>query len=364
MAVLAAAASLSVLVPLYRGRRAAAQEGEPGEVAIYKDQIAEIDRDLARGLIDAGEAGAARTEIARRLLKADAAASAPAARAQPASFRRIAAVAALAMPLLALAFYLALGSPQLPDQPLAARLAAPPEASDLAALIARVEAHLAAAPDDGRGWDVIAPVYVRSGRYADGERAYRNAIRILGPTAERESGVGDALVRQNRGVVTEDARAAFARANALDPAAPKPRFFLALALTQEGRTGEAAAAWKALLDGAPADAPWVPAAKEMLARLEPGTPGGPSPAQVEDAARLTPDQQRTMIEGMVAELAARLESSPGDADGWARLVRSYMVLGRKDEAGAALARARAALSGDAAKLAPVEAEARSAGLIE
>ena len=365
MAVLAAAASLSVLAPLYRARRAGAAPAA-AEMSISRDQLDEIDRDLDRGLIAPAEASAARTEIARRLIQADGRGAAV-DRPEGEWRRRGATLFAIAgVPVLAVGLYLFLGSPDIPDTPLSARPAAPTDGQDIAVLVARVEAHLATDPDDAGGWEVLAPVYVRLGRYDDAVRAYANVLRIRGSDAEREADLGEAIVRANQGTVTGDARAAFERVRALDPEAVQPRFYLALALAQDGRRAEAAAALKALIGGAPAGAPWVPMVESVLARLEapPQDLPGPAAADVEAAAGMTPEARAAMIEGMVGQLAARLEADPGDADGWARLIRSYMVLNRPDEAAAALAKARTALAGKPDGLARVEAEARSAGVIE
>jgi cytochrome c-type biogenesis protein CcmH len=365
MAVLAAAAALVVLVPLSRGARAA---GAAPAVAIYRDQMHELDRDLARGVIAEGEAEAARTEIARRLLKAGETEAGEAARGSVRA-RKLAAAVAIAAPLVAFAAYLGLGSPELPDQPLGARLDTPLEQADVQTLVARVETHLAAEPEDGSGWEVIAPIYLRMGRYDDAVRAYGNAIRILGSTAAREAALGDAIVRANQGLVTADARAAFERALKLDAGAVAPRFYLAVALGQDGRKEDALAAWQALLRDAPADAAWAPIARQWVTRLGGNAPPaaaaaapGPSDSDVAAAEGMTPDERRTMINGMVAQLADKLAANPDDAEGWARLVRSYGVLGRGDDARAALARARTALVGKPDRLAVVEAEAHSAGI--
>jgi cytochrome c-type biogenesis protein CcmH len=276
--------------------------------------------------------------------------------------------AIVAIPIAAVGIYLLLGSPQQPDMPLAARLSAPPDEQDVAALIARVESHLASNPDDGRGWELIAPIYQRLGRADDSVRAFANAMRLLGSTAQREADLGEAMVRANDGIVTAEARQAFDRSLALDPQGLRPRFFLALALSQEGKKTEALAAWHALLAEAPAGgAPWADIAKEAVARLEgvaPSASPGPSAAEVEAAGEMTPGQRMAMIGGMVDSLAARLGTESTDADGWARLIRSYMVLGRKDDALAALAKARTALSADRDKLAIVEAEAKTQGILE
>jgi cytochrome c-type biogenesis protein CcmH len=208
----------------------------------------------------------------------------------------------------------------------------------------------------------VAPVYTRLGRDTDAAHAWSRVIDTLGSTAERESNLGEALMRAAGGAVTPEAKAAFTRAAALAPDDSLPRFYLALALSQAGRTDEAKAAWQALLH-APEDAAWVPAARAQLAALE--TPvAGPAADDVAAAANLPPAERQAMIETMVASLADRLKTRPSDADGWARLIRSYIVLGRADDARAALVGARTALAGDAAKLATVEAAAREAGLAE
>jgi cytochrome c-type biogenesis protein CcmH len=371
MAVLAAAASLAVLVPLYRGRGGQARMAD-GEVSVYRDQLDEVALDVDRGLIGPAEAEAARAEIARRLIRADAArqnsgdAHAEEALAEGERPRRLAALAAVVvMPVLAVGLYVGLGSPELPDAPLAARLAAPPEAQDTAVLVAEVERHLAASPDDVRGWQVIAPVYVRLGRNQEAVTAFRHIVRLLGSNAEAEGDLGEAIVRANDGLVTAEAKAAFERAAKSDPKAVRPRFYLALAEAQEGDTASAAAAIRALIAESP-EASWVSGMRAVLAEIEavPDMSPGPSAEEVAAAEAMAPEDRVAMIEGMVAQLAARLEDEPGDAEGWARLVRSYMVLGRPEEARAALERARKALAASADKLALVEREARATGLIQ
>jgi cytochrome c-type biogenesis protein CcmH len=358
MAVLAAATCLPLLAPLYRAGRVRPSANAPA-MAIYRDQIGEVDRDVARGVIAPPEAEAARTEIARRLIRESETPEATTTRPAERSHKLVTA-AIIAMPVAALGLYLILGSPQRPDEPLAAR----PEVAqqqEIATLIRGVETHLAAAPDDGKGWEVIAPVYVKLGRFSDAVRAYSNVVRILGSTADREGDLGEAIVRANNGAVPPDAKAAFERAHALAADDPRPRFYLALALGDAGRKDEAIAAWHALLKDAPADAPWLEAGKAQLASLE--SPG-PDAAAVDAAAKLPADQRVAMIQGMVKQLATRLKADPSDAEGWARLMRSYMVLNRAADARTALADARVAFAGDAAKTATIEAAARDLGLTE
>jgi cytochrome c-type biogenesis protein CcmH len=365
MAVLTALAALSVLVPLYRHRNVERPAGEE-EQAIYRDQLSELERDLARGLIGENEAEAARTEISRRLLRANEVAGEDGASASDRSRIVATVVAAIALPLATLGLYLYLGNPQLSDQPFAERVNAPDGDNRVGEVVARVEAHLSDNPEDGRGWELIGPVYVQLARYSDAAGAFANTIRLLGPSATRESNLGEAIVLANGNVVTAEAREAFERAIALDDTALRPKAFIAFGLDQEGRSEEAIAAWRDLLAIAPANAPWAGVARQELERLGGSAPGvpGPSAEDVEAAEALTSEERQGMIGGMVDRLAERLASDPDDAEGWARLIRSYMVLNRKEDAEAALKMARREFVADNEKLAIVEAEARAVGLIE
>jgi cytochrome c-type biogenesis protein CcmH len=252
-----------------RGRRAGAvAAARAADVAVYRDQLAELERDRARGLIAESEAEAARVEVSRRLLGAAEADGEDAPAAGALSRRRIAAVIVLAgIPITAGALYLSLGSPELPAAPLAARLAKPPEQQDLALLVQRIENHLARNPADGRGWEVLAPVYLSVGRFDDAVQARANALRLLGATAAREADLGEALTLQARGVVSADARAAFARAVALDANNAKALFFLGLAAEQEGKHADAREIWGRLAASAPPDDPWLGASRQRLERL-------------------------------------------------------------------------------------------------
>lgn len=267
-ALMTGIAIFAVLWPLSRPRHAGVS-AKAADMAVYRDQLAEIKNDRTRGLIAASEAEAARIEVARRLLSvSDEAVSAT---AEPGALgrRRTAAVMALAgIPIVAVSLYLALGSPGDPAAPLSARMDKPVEPRDLAMLLGRVEAHLAKEPNDGRGWELLAPVYLKMGRTADAVKARTNAIRILGSTAGRQAALGEALVADAKGVVTANARAAFERASAMEPRQAKARFFLGLAAEQDGRKGEAERIWQELAADAPADAPWLPAVQAGLARLK------------------------------------------------------------------------------------------------
>ncbi len=238
------------------------------DATVYRDQLGEVESDRERGLIGAADAEAARIEIARRLLASDEEARGDDAQPSRVPAKAVAIGLAVILPALALGLYLVYGSPRLPDQPLVARLQDPASDKNLEALVARVEARLREHPDDGEGWDVIAPVYMGWHRYADGAEAFRQAILLLGESAKRLAGYGQALVLANDGVVTEDARAALERASALDPDLIQPKLVLIIAKEQDGQLAAAAEAWRALIAGAPADAPWRKLAEERLAQDE------------------------------------------------------------------------------------------------
>jgi cytochrome c-type biogenesis protein CcmH len=345
IAVLTALAVFAVLLPLGR-ERAGGNRGRPDR-AVYRDQLDELERDLKEGRIAPAEGEAARAEIARRLIAAERETPAPAAASGSALWRRRAAasLALVGVPAVALGVYLSLGAPQLPGQPLAARLNAPPAEQSLPELIARIEDHLSRRPEDGRGWEVLAPVYMRLERFDAAARAWQNAVRLLGSTPEREAALGEAITAAEGGIVTAEARRAFERALAAAPEAPHPRFYLALAKQQQGDVAAAVAEWRRLLAEAPADAPWRGAVEQAVAQAEAGGgsaeagAGGPSAEDVATAAELSAGERQAMIDGMVARLADRLEREPDDVAGWMQLIRAYSVLGRQQDAAAAAGRA-------------------------
>lgn len=371
LVLMTAAAILAVLWPLRTGRAADdAASAAQADLAVYRDQLAEIERDRASGLIGVAEGEAARTEVARRILRASAEAAQDGAAGSSDRRRRATAVLALlGIPLVAGSLYITLGSPGYGPQPLAARLEAKPEQSDIAILIRKVEAHLEANPQDGRGYEVIAPIYARIGRLDDAARAWSNAIRLLGSSPQRQTGLGEALTAQAGGVVTAEAKAAFEAALAADPNDPKALYFTGLAAEQDGQPQQAATIWSKLAAESPADAPWMGLIRQALARVgapmpasaAPATPG-PDQAQMAAAADLTPEQRQQMVRGMVDRLSARLAENGDDLDGWLRLMRAWTVLGEADKAKAAASDARTHFTRDDGALGRIDALARELGI--
>lgn len=376
-AVLTAVVLYALLRPLAGG-----SGGEGSRAAfnatVYRDQLGEVQSDRERGLIGEGDAEAARIEIARRLLAADEEAQAKQDSANNSRLVVLAIALAVCLPLAALSLYLVYGSPRLPDQPLIARLQDPSSNKNLDVLVARVEARLREHPEEGEGWEVIAPVYMGWRRYADAAEAYRQSIRLLGESPKRLANYGQALVLANNGVVTEDARKALERALVLDPKLIEPRLVLIIAKEQDGQLAAAIEDWRAMLAGAPADAPWRKLVEQRLAEDEaklagkavpagpqaaPGTaPKGPSPDEVAAAQTMSPADRQAMIETMVQGLANRLDQKGDDLAGWLKLVKAYTVLGRKDDALKALAKAKTQFSGNEGALRDLDTLAAELGL--
>lgn len=367
-AILTLGASLAVLLPLTSGMKDASPAGDH-DLEVYRDQLSELDRDMARGLIQPGEAEEARAEIGRRILRLGAAMQPGAATPKPArSAKWVASMAVLAVPLLSWGLYGMLGSPDLPSQPLAERLAKNPADSSVDELVARAEAHLAANPSDGKGWDVLAPIYLRLQRFPDAVTAYRNAIRLDGDSAVRQSGLGEAIASAAGGIVSADAQNAFEAALRLDPANAKANFYLAVGLAQEGRKAEAVAAWQKMLGQLAPDSPWRSAVQQALGEaggpdVADATPAnGPDAQQVEAAQQMSPQDRQAMIETMVAGLDDKLKQNPRDEEGWMRLIRSYVVLGKAEKARDALGRAVAAFGADSEQAKKFTAFAASLGV--
>lgn len=354
IATLTAAVAAVLLLPLLRAA-ATAEAPQSHDVEVYRDQLEELKRDESNGLISGDDANFARAEVARRLLAATDAVKAVTPVQPVKRSNRLAQLAVvLILPTVGLCLYLRTGNPDVPDAPLAARLANPGD--DMNILIARAERQLVANPEDGAGWDVLAPIYYRSGRVEEAAVAFRNALRILGATPVRLGGYAESLIALSGGLVTNEARDALQKLLAIEPGDPRAQFYLALALKQEGKVPEALAAFERIVSTSPAGAPWLPLVNEHIAGLKGDTPaaaqqaatplGNPTGDDIAAAKDMTAGDRTAMIEGMVGSLAEKLKTDPKNFEGWMRIIRSYSVLGQKDKAADALKQGLAAFPAD------------------
>ncbi len=353
---------------LYR-RRAAMDDRRDHLLEVYRAQLEEIDRDVKRQLIDEAAAEAARTEVARRILKLEEEAPESGSSLNKRQLS-LAPLLGLALAAAALGLYLFLGSPETPGIPYAAReaerqaaeqerQAQAPMLQALRALEQRLEEN----PEDAEGQFTLAQVYLQLGQPGRAAATMRRAIALDPENADYHAALGEALTLAGGGVFSPEAQAAFDRALELDPENPRAAFFLALALVEDGRRDEGFELIVALLRRAPPGAPWregvLSAARglasdlgrELPEDIEANQARGPAPAPLPPTGGggiegMNQDQQ-AMIRQMVEGLAARLAEEPDDLEGWQRLARSYQVLGEPEKAAEAL--------GQIARLSPDDA---------
>ena len=351
-AALAALAGAALALPLRRARGAAGRRADY-DLAVFRRQLADLEADRARGHIAADEARAARLEIERRILAADAAGQRenPAGPEPDRGRAGALAAAAIGVPLLSLAIYALTGAPGTPDRPLAERTApAAPMPADVAEAIAGLAERLRENPDNLEGWLLLGRSYAATARYREAAEALASAAALAPGDAGIAASVGEALFYAAGGAVTPAAARQFDAALEIDPAHPGARYYRGLAAAQAGDPEAAFAAWTALAEDAAPDAPWLPELRERLraAAAELGVPppavaaeaaeSAPAPDDSEFAAaaaamaELSPAERQAAVEGMVASLEARLGETPDDVEGWRRLARAKQTLG---DAGAA-----------------------------
>jgi len=380
-AVLTGLAVMSVLLPL--ARRSNTRSWRESEADFYRAQVNEIAQDVTRGLLTEKEAQSLKAETARRFI-ADTdrsletgaepqagASDIPASRPSPWRVRIVSLIALAVIPAVALGLYLMIGHPGEPDAPLQARLDKPQQ-TDMSALVAKIESHLKQNPEDSRGWQVLAPVYMRFGRFDEAANAYSQVLRLTGENPAIRAAYGEALVMMAKGIVTPEAQDSFRAA----PDQPRSQFYLGIAAEQAGDKENARRLWTKLLADSPADAAFVPLLRQRLAALgdtesgagasaPPPAPVPATPAMPQGAAAIAamPEAQRNaVIHTMVDRLAARLAENGQDLEGWLRLIRAYNVLQEEAKAKGALANARRAMTGNAEALARIDALADELGL--
>jgi cytochrome c-type biogenesis protein CcmH len=356
-----------LLLPLIRKPRSAADARAEFDLRVYRDQLAEVDRDAQRGLLRGDEAAAARVEVQRRMLSTAAAVEADQPlRNTPPSRRASAGVLAaivLGLPMAATLLYATLGAPRSADRPLAERrseLAAASISGDqqtdsLERVAAQLAKKLETSPDSAEGWFLLGRAYVTLGRYQDAVGALRRARDLAPDRPEVANAFAEAWIAEAGGQVGEEAREALQKALVLDPRNPQARFLLALDRAQQGDLRGAVQGWTDLIAIAPAGATWLPVVHQHLE--EAARQAGIDPATVDPSAEaralvaasetgpaaaaareVSPQQRSKMIQGMVDRLAARLQDNPDDLEGWRRLARAYQVLGEADKARDAQAR--------------------------
>lgn len=372
---LALATVTVVCLPLLRGVPQMADRRQFDRI-VYRDQLKEVDHDLLRGVLSEAEAGAARLEIQRRLLSLDAAGPVRATLSMP-SPRLAVAIAVLVLGG-ATAIYLRLGAPSLPDAPFAGRFSQQDIKSADNGHVSMQQAaqqllqKLKADPNNADGWVLYARTESMIGDWKTAGAAYAKGIALGDKSADVLAGYGEMLVLQADGIVPPAAQESFVEAVAADPKNDVARYYLALADSQAGEDRRAIARWLALAADLPEDSPMRESigravnqaakaggiAAPALPQGRPAEPApqpdaaaaqpGPNPQQMAAAAQLPEGERKQMIEGMVTQLAARLQAQPNDLDGWLRLGRSYAVLGDSDKAAAAFQHAVALKPDDAA----------------
>ncbi|MFQ5622571.1 MAG: c-type cytochrome biogenesis protein CcmI [Paracoccaceae bacterium] len=404
LAIFAATAAVLISVPFIRRPDTGGADANRS-LSVYRDQLAEVERQQAAGQIDAEAARLAKAEIERRFLNA-ARDIAPPARGFSAH-ARFAALGAIFGLVVggATTLYMVTGRSDLPAAPFAADQLSPAsplvaliegtttggggaaesggQVGDVEGMIAGLAARLEANPEDADGWRMLGWSYFNTERYGKAAEAYARAAALSEGDADTLSAYGEALVRAADGLVTDEAAAVFDRTLAVNSQDARARFFKGLALEQSGDPAGAVEAWLAVLDDAPPGAEWVEnlrlrvsetavnsgidvsgrlMATDTVPALPAVPPGGPTAEDVRSASQMTEEDRQAMIAAMVERLAARLEDNPADPDGWIRLARSRLVLEDRDAALAALDRARAQFSGQPAELAKITAAAKELGL--
>ncbi|MDB5395889.1 MAG: cycH [Rhodospirillales bacterium] len=348
--------------PLMR-KSASTDLGGGTDLAVYRDQLAELERERARGLVEAEQAASMETEIGRRMLNA-------AREMQPvqttvAPSRALTGIIAVLFPIAGLAIYLIVGQPDLAGMPLATRdVAQGQNPAKILAAVEEIRGRLKPIKDDLDRWVMVAEAYEKLGRPKEAVATFRTALQISPDDPGLRAALGEALIAADGGAVGEEAKKLFQSIPPDSDSTPEARYYLALAAAQAGDMKTALRGWQSLLADSPADASWIGPTRERIASAaqamgldpakempepKPATQrddvpleGGPETAEGHAIEQMAPDQQQQMIEGMVAKLAARLEANPDDAEGWRRLARAYEVMHQPGKAKNALDRAAAA----------------------
>lgn len=352
-ALLTAIAMGFICYPLLR-RNVSSRSEADSEQTLYKARLAEITKDVELGRLDEISAQAARADEARRLIKST-------ENTQPlkvsSTNKVLVIIAALFLPLSSLPFYLSVGSPQ-EALPTSVVENADNEPS-IEELVAVAEKRLATNPDDTNGWKVIAPVYMRMGRFDDAINAYENVLRVEGDSAEFLLKLADAHIEKNQGQVNETAQQLVSRILEVDKENAAAKFYTGIIALQSNKPDETMRIWQTMLDEAKGDEEWVSIIQGRIAELKSlENTQVPLPAlneeTLEAAQDMSSEDRLEMIGQMVSNLSERLQENPDNKQGWQRLITSYMVLNRKEDAQIAFADAKKLFSDDRAFMQTLE----------
>jgi cytochrome c-type biogenesis protein CcmH len=403
-------AALAALVAIYlglslRARRTAVDE-EPAayDLRVYRDQLREVEKDLARGVISEEDAERLRTEVSRRILAADAAVQSGSAETNldKGAPRILAGVIAMALIGGSFGLYLWLGAPGYGDLSLERRVALaeearvsrpdqaaaeaslpantpPPDASpDYIALVEQLRDTVASRPDDLQGQLLLARNEANLGNFSAAARAQEAVVRIKGPAAEANdyADLADMLVLAAGGYVSPEAEAAVQQALALDSGNGTARYYLGLMQAQTGRPDRAFRVWDQMLRIGPPDAPWITPILAQIDQIalragvngyEPPTPGGmrgPTADDIEAAGDMSPADRGAMIESMVSGLSDRLATEGGTPSEWAQLIGALGVLERSGDARAIYENAIEVFAGNPTAIDLITRAAQRAGVAE
>ncbi len=368
----AGAALVTVLLvrALWRGATTPGPSRVEQDLQVYRDQLAEVEREVARGVLSQEDAARAKTEISRRILAADTnRADAIRPGAQPSKI--LMAVIAVILVGGSLFTYLSLGAPGYGDLALQDRIAfaanlretRPSQADALEgvpnanlgaelspeyeALLARLRETVAQRPDDVQGQTLLAQNEARVGNFAAAADAQAAVVRLKAADAsvEEVSSYAELLIMAAGGYVSPEAEDVLGAVLTRDAENGTARYYWGLMLIQTGRPDQGFRIWDGLLRRGPADAAWI---EPILAQIEPvaelagvnytvpeigaGALRGPSESDIEAAQDMTPAQRMEMIGSMVDGLSERLATEGGPVEDWARLISSLGVLGQTDRA--------------------------------
>jgi cytochrome c-type biogenesis protein CcmH len=393
------AAGLLVLPLLRSGTET---DADPrNDIAIYKDQLAEVDRDLARGVLDQAEAERTRTEIARRLLAADKAGSDTASVAPKTMGRIVMIGAAVATVVGALALYNRVGAPGYPDMPRAARLAEAKEAydnrpsqaeaeaaqpaleqvtlpEDLQATVDRVRQTAEANPENLIAQRDLVRLETALGNVNLAAHAQVKVVALLGDDAEQEDleVLLELLVAAAGGDVTPEAERVLKAILDKNPESISGLYWAGVMFNTYGRPDRAFPYWRKLLEVAPEDADWFDQVAQATIELSwfagvddytpPERAGlrGPSAADIAAAGDMSAGDQQAMISGMVANLMDRLATEGGTPQEWAQLIRALGVMGDTERAAAIWGEAEQTFASDANAMSIIREAAVGAGVAE